>query len=357
MNEINGIPYSEVKFDKDGHRQNSVTIPADTTDVIVVSHGWNNDQAAAEDLYTKLFTNFAKVTANDPVISKKKIAIVGVIWPSKRFDELMTQLEGSGKAPAGAKSLSATDQAEAQAAMLEAIERAVPLFDDPGDTDRIEKLRALVPQLEEDGDAQEAFVSTLRELIDPKNQHLDERNSEDNSDIFFDGQARIVFQNSMQNVPASASGSTDTGREESKDKGATDQTGGAKSFGASFSKAVNAVVNLMNLSTYYEMKQRAGTVGKTGIAPLIDELANQVERIHLAGHSFGGRVVSAAAANSTTNKLFSMSLLQAAFSQNGFSKKRQGFFRSVIANHRVTGPISVTNTKKDLSVGLAYPAA
>jgi hypothetical protein len=52
-----------------------------------------------------------------------------------------------------------------------------------------------------------------------------------------------------------------------------------------------------------------------------------------------------------------MSLLQAAFSQNGFSKRRQGFFRSVIDNKRVTGPILVTNTKKDLSVGLAYPAA
>jgi pimeloyl-ACP methyl ester carboxylesterase len=105
------------------------------------------------------------------------------------------------------------------------------------------------------------------------------------------------------------------------------------------------------------MKQRAGTVGKSGVAPLIDELANQVEGIHLVGHSFGGRVVTAAAANSTTKKLFSMSLLQAAFSQNGFSKRRQGFFRSVIDNQRVAGPILVTNTKKDLSVGLAYPAA
>jgi hypothetical protein len=52
-----------------------------------------------------------------------------------------------------------------------------------------------------------------------------------------------------------------------------------------------------------------------------------------------------------------MSLLQAAFSQNAFSKVRQGFFRTVVSNQRVSGPILVTNTKKDMSVGLAYPAA
>ena len=357
MNQINGIPYTEVKFDKEGQRLNPPAIPPGTTDVIVMSHGWNNDEIAAEDLYTELFTNFAKVTADDPAISRKKIAIVGVIWPSKKFDELMTQLVGSGKAPGGAKSLSATDQAEAQAAMLEAIERAAPVFDDPGDVDRIEKLRMLVPQLEEDGVAQETFVRTLRELIDPNNQHSDQRNPEDNSDIFFEGQPRIVFQNSMQTVPASASAPPDPGGAESTERGAEDQTGRAQGIGAFFSKAANAVTNLMNLSTYFEMKQRAGTIGKSGVAPLIDELASQVERIHLAGHSFGGRVVTAAAANSKTKKLFSMSLLQAAFSQNGFSKRRQGFFRSIIDNQRVAGPILVTNTKKDLSVGLAYPAA
>lgn len=357
MNEIKGIPYAEVRFDKDGRRQNTPVIPAGTTDVIVMSHGWNNDDAAAEELYTKLFTNFANVTAGDPAIGRRKIAIVGVIWPSKKFDELMTQLEGTGTAPGGAKSLSAADQAEAEAAMREAIKRAAPIFDDAGDADRIAKLQALVPKLENDAAAQEIFVKILRELVDPNDQHLDQRNSEDNSDIFFEGQPGIVFQNASQNVPASASATPDSTEAESKDGAAGDQSGKAQGIGAFFSKAANAVTNLMNLSTYFEMKQRAGTVGKNGVAPLVNELANQAERIHLVGHSFGGRVVTAAAANSTTKKLFSMSLLQAAFSHNGFSKKRQGFFRSVIDNRRVAGPILVTNTKKDSSVGLAYPAA
>ncbi len=354
MDNIKGIPYFEVQFDKEGRRLNALAIPSGKTDLIVMSHGWNNDAAAAEGLYVKLFSNFADVTAGDAAFSNRRIAIIGIIWPSKKFDELMTQLEGTGSAAGGAKSLGAADQAEAESAMREAINRAAPIFDDPGDSDRIAKLQALVPALEEDEEAQGQFVRILRELIDPNNQNQDQRSSEDNSDIFFEGQPSLIFQNATQNVPASASAPV---VRQSNDTGPGEQTGKAQGIGDFFSKAANGVTNLMNLSTYFEMKQRAGTVGKNGVAPLIDELVSQVDRIHLVGHSFGGRVVTAAAANSKTNKLRSMSLLQAAFSQNGFSKSRQGFFRSVIANNRVAGPILVTNTKKDLSVGLAYPAA
>ena len=357
MNNIKGIPYSQVVFDKDGRRQNTPSIPNGTTDLIVISHGWNNTAAAAEDLYTKLFSNFVAVTAGDHTIGARKITIIGVIWPSKKFDDLMTQLEGHGKSPGGAKSLSAADQAQAESAMLEAISRAAPIFDDSGDDQRIARLRELVPHLENDPKSQEEFVNVLRELIDPANQHEDQRSSEDSSDIFFEGQPALIFNNASQSVPASAAAQSDPNETQTEETAPTDQRGGAKDFAGFFSKPANAVTNLLNLGTYFEMKQRAGIVGKNGVAPLIDELSSEVQQIHLVGHSFGGRVVTAAAANSTTKKLRSMSLLQAAFSQNGFSKVRQGFFRSVISGRRVSGPILVTNTKKDLSVGLAYPAA
>jgi hypothetical protein len=82
-----------------------------------------------------------------------------------------------------------------------------------------------------------------------------------------------------------------------------------------------------------------------------------VQRIHLVGHSFGCRTVTAAAATSTTDKLQSMSLLQAAFSHNGFSKSMNGFFRNVVDNHRIKGPIILTYTPNDRAVGIAYPVA
>ncbi len=52
-----------------------------------------------------------------------------------------------------------------------------------------------------------------------------------------------------------------------------------------------------------------------------------------------------------------MSLLQTAFSHNGFSKSMNGFFRAVVDQQRVKGPILVTYTKNDKAVGLAYPLA
>jgi pimeloyl-ACP methyl ester carboxylesterase len=74
-----------------------------------------------------------------------------------------------------------------------------------------------------------------------------------------------------------------------------------------------SAMNVLNYTTYYEMKTRAGIVGSKGVATMIDDLGASVKNIHLIGHSFGGRVVTAAAAASHTEKIRSMSLLQAAF--------------------------------------------
>ena len=340
---IKGIPYSAAEFDKAGKLLSAPSVPAGTTDLIVVSHGWNNDRAEAEALYTKLFGNFADVTATDPTIQQRKFAIVGVIWPSKKFDQLMTQ-PAANKAAGGAASGGAADKAASNAEMQAAINLVAPLFDDVGDGERLAALRKLAPQLEDDPAAQRKFVETLRALLDPDASQTANQSTDDGSKIFFRTPAEVIFER------AGATGAAPTAPAAIGD-------GHAAGLGSFFSGAVNKVSNLLNLTTYFEMKNRAGNVGKIGLAPLLDKLASQVLRIHLVGHSFGGRVVTAAAASSTTHKLHSLSLLQAAFSHNGFSKSRKGFFRSVVANNRVTGPILITHTKNDTAVGKAYPTA
>ncbi|MEA3207905.1 MAG: hypothetical protein QOE70_962 [Chthoniobacter sp.] len=354
MTDIKGIPYTQVKFDKDGRRENAPQVPAGTTDLIVVSHGWNNTEDDAVDLYTKLFSNYSDQIKGDPAYKDRRVAILGVIWPAKKFDELMTQLIAkSAQDSGGAKSLTPAEHKAAQDAMHAAIDRAAPAFDDPGDSDRLAELHRLVPSLNDNAADQAAFVATLRELLDPQSQRADQQHDEDSSDFLFNADAEQVFQSATDPAPASAADPEPVPPQTAKA-----ESGQALSFiGDVFSKAANAVTNLLNVSTYFEMKQRAGTVGKNGAAPLIDELAAKVDRIHLVGHSFGGRLVTATAANSNTSKLHSLSLLQAAFSHNGFSKKRGGFFREVVTKKRVNGPIFVTHTKKDTAVGLAYPAA
>ena len=78
MNDIAGIPYVVAEFDINGNLKHPVDLPAGVDEVIVVSHGWNNDQADAESLYSALFTNFAALGG----APSGHAAIVGVIWPS-----------------------------------------------------------------------------------------------------------------------------------------------------------------------------------------------------------------------------------------------------------------------------------
>ena len=89
MNNVAGIPYAAAHFDKDGAAldKQKVTVPDGTTDVIVASHGWNNTEEQAEQLYIPLFTNFAAVASDQ--LQEKKMAIVGVIWPSKKFTDVV----------------------------------------------------------------------------------------------------------------------------------------------------------------------------------------------------------------------------------------------------------------------------
>ena len=89
MNDIAGIPYFEAEFDKKGALDSPAPLlPASVTDLFVVSHGWNNRRTRREALYQELFTNFMAVgDARD--LAGRSQAIVGVIWPSKKFDELV----------------------------------------------------------------------------------------------------------------------------------------------------------------------------------------------------------------------------------------------------------------------------
>jgi pimeloyl-ACP methyl ester carboxylesterase len=114
------------------------------------------------------------------------------------------------------------------------------------------------------------------------------------------------------------------------------------------------------------MKERAGIVGQAGANRLIRKIQAQTNapKLHLIGHSFGGRLVAAAAFGPDGQppvKVSSMTLLQAAFSHNGFAQKfdgsHDGFFRQVVSGSRVTGPIVITCTQNDKAVGVAYPLA
>ena len=272
----------------------------------------------------------------------------------------MSEPPGAGKTAGGAASLDGGDDPEAaQAAMHRAIDKASPAFKAPNSQENLAKLHALVPQLEESTEAQNEFVLTLRRLLGGEEANAEQIHPEDASDVFFEGNPANIFANVELPAPASTTGPAAGSPLPDADAGSGPVVGGAAGFASVFSKAANAVVSLMNHTTYFQMKKLAGTVGKEGVAPLLDRLAAQhpQARLHLAGHSFGGRVVTATAAGSKSKQLRSMALLQAAYSHNGLSASKGGYFRSVIDDRRVAGATIITYSKHDRAVGLAYPAA
>ena len=107
------------------------------------------------------------------------------------------------------------------------------------------------------------------------------------------------------------------------------------------------------------MKKRAGIVGVSLTDNVLGKLTPaRAIRLHLVGHSFGGRLVTAAANRWTALpnvQLFSLVILQGAYSHNALSTQVSGAFPLVIG--KPAGPIVITHTHNDLACTLAYAIA
>ncbi len=129
-----------------------------------------------------------------------------------------------------------------------------------------------------------------------------------------------------------------------------------------FGPLEDGISAVMNLSTYYEMKARSGAVGR-GLVPVLAAVraARPQVRLHLAGHSFGARVMASALANCEPFPVSSAVLIQGAFSQFGFAKQwdgvHDGLFRPGLFGGRLQGPVVVTYSHHDNMVGIAYELA
>lgn len=355
MKAIPRFPYFPVQFDKEGR----VFQPAEvqsleahlasqgTTDLIVLSHGWNNDRAEAEDLYEAFLTNADAALAKDipPGLAARRFAVLGVLWPSKKFadEELI---------PSGAAGIGGALPASSLIQQLESLRSA---FDAPDAAERIDRLKKLVPKLEDSAAAGRKFAEEVRKLVAGTGT-----DSEDGSDSFRLMDAGDLFE--RMSLPVSFVAPHPVTSEGGSAGMGTDD-GGAAGLGGWFSGALSGARNLLNFTTYYQMKERAGRVGTYGVNPLIRTIQRIRAdlRIHLVGHSFGGRLVAATAAAGGI-RVASMSLLQAAFSHHGFSpdwngKGASGLFRGVIDRKIIEGPVMVTCTTNDKAVGMAYPLA
>jgi hypothetical protein len=114
--------------------------------------------------------------------------------------------------------------------------------------------------------------------------------------------------------------------------------------------------------SFWTMKRRAGQVGerfgREWLAPLWAAL-DRPPRLHLVGHSFGARLVSALVLGGVAPQ--SLVLLLAAFSAFAFAPRvpgaeRPGVYHRVLAERRVRGPIVVLRSDHDTALTTFYRA-
>ena len=294
-NQLFNFPYFEVQFNKSAQISNPNEVQKlieylnnqSVSDLLVMSHGWNSDIADARGLYNRFFKAMRQVLDANQVsgVAERQFAIMAIFWPSKKFTE--AQL-----IPGGAASFedSGGDSLEEQLSDFQV------LFDDPENASTFEQLQSLIPDLEDSPAARGKFADLVRSLLSQE-----AADDEDASSDFFSLEGEELMKRLNKPLSSEAmgqAGDSEGGAAEIGDWSVGDaSSGGAAGMFGWFGGFKKAAGNLLNFATYYEMKQRAGKVGMQGLNPLLKKIHQQLPqlKLHLMGHSFGGRLVTATA--------------------------------------------------------------
>jgi hypothetical protein len=341
MTTTNSIPFFELKFDKDAQLSEAAELEAielalqsgNYTDILFISHGWNNDMTEARELYDSLLQLIHNEIVNHPIKDKSFISI-GIFWPSKRFSR--NDQESGGAAALNSK-LNAANT-------IELCHEIDQFINTPNARVALKNIIDCINKKSpEPKELATQFIDLFHSISLNKNGVMDE-----DALKYYDieNMTRILEDPDF----------LETG--DMPEPG----MGGATSI---FNGMINGINNLLNMATYYQMKERAGLIGLQGLNPILKRIKlKRNGNIHLAGHSFGARLMSAAVSGSTAVspiQVQSLSLMQAAFSHYGFAEKYEknfdGLFRNTIAKKYVTGPIIITHTRNDKAVGIAYAIA
>ncbi|WP_181143591.1 serine-threonine protein kinase [Streptomyces cinnamoneus] len=343
-------PYWELTFDADGdmapgERDALVRGVGDSgiTDLVVFAHGWNNRRSAATLLYDQFFAPFPGVLADAP--SPVRLGYAGVFWPSMRFtDEPIPDFPPLRPAPAAGPGL--------DPATLRALADVLP-----GSEATLDRLAELLERRPEDEERLAEFVALVRGLVPERLRAAAGDRDPYGHDMEPDAGPPAMFTADPRAVcEAFAEALAATGAP------AAELLGG---LGDAWEKLWRGALELLRQASYWEMKRRAGTVGRAGLGPVLALLAADPPgpRIHLVGHSFGGRLVAfaAQAVPEHVECVHSLTLLQGAFSHYAFAPRlpfaldRGGALKDL--HRRIRGPLLCCHSGYDEALRVLYPVA
>ena len=315
------------------------------TDLFVFSHGWNNDHRQARRLYDLYFGQVPGLLASDGA-QGVKAGWLGVVWPSKRWADEPEPTAGAGGG--GAAGLGDGGAAGAGSPVPSdplLVEDLKDVFEGPERQAALDELARLLEERPEDPAALARFQTLMGELATETDAGPA---GEDQGELaLLEDDPEEVFGRFADAVPQTGEG-------------------GAAGIGDTFGRLWNGAKEALRQLTYFEMKKRAGVVGKEGLGPLLGRIhqADPQLRIHLIGHSFGARLVSFALAglpDPADSPVKSLYLLQGAFSHFAFAdalpmdRSRGGALKGMAA--RVDGPLVASFSIHDTAVGKLYPLA
>lgn len=359
---VDGHPIWQLDFDKDGHvnpAQKGDLIDgvrsAALTDLVLFSHGWNNDEHAAKSLYERWFH-----LLSEQIGTGHTVGYVGIRWPAQLWrDEPIPDFDPS----------SLPDGGGAAAATVSTAFDAGPPTIDP---EQLAELKELFPSVKVQLDKVAALLAAPTSPDTPKKLFEALRDfSTAAGESFDDGEADGTDLPGMLDGSRDARKLFETFAARLSDAGARFDTGdgaagGLGDFGA---KLLQGAKEALRQASSWQMKNRAGVVGKDGVGPVIAELCLNQNfpnlRIHLIGHSFGARVVSFALAglpSSGPTPVKAVTLLQGAYSRFAFADPVPfGLFdrKGALAGKldRVDGPLTVCFSSHDQALGTMYPLA
>jgi hypothetical protein len=350
-------PYWDLTFDQDGDpgtrlRDALLAAVHDRTDLVVFSHGWNNDVSTASRFYDRFFAYFPGLLAAAP---NDRFGYVGLHWPSMRFsDEPIPDFPHTAlpvrPAPAGAPAEAPPGSRTA----LDGETRAALARVFPGHDAAVGRIAELLAEQPEDPQRLEEFAGLVRTLTG-----VAPGSTADAEDM---GSATGAEPVLLTEDTAAMCETLADALERAGVEVAPAEHGPAL-LGGLRERVWDGAHELLRQTSYYAMKRRAGGIGRQGLGPVLGEVARKAPgvRIHLVGHSFGARLVSFALPGLPANvRVASVTLLQGAFSQYAFSgplpfDSRGGALHGM--QRRVAGPVVACHSRHDQALGVMYPLA
>jgi len=358
-----GEPVWDLQFDENGQ----LTSPAQgdvlteigaagVTDVFFFSHGWGASQDSARSLYDQMFPMIR--TAAQGLAGLPKIGFAGIYWPALWFPP--TQATPPPAAAAQQADTGAQVDLSAGTAALSGADIAAALapgFADPAQQATITRIGQLIDAglapagAAQSDDAKQQQVQQISQLI----QSLTPPPPADGEYEDSGETALLLTTDPVNDYQAAADAF-----------GSAPSAGSQQGIADWFGKAVNGAKDVLRVFSYTTMKARAGTVGQTGLGPLLKALHAQspAVRVHLIGHSFGARLVSFALSGvgaPADSPIASLLLVEGAFSHWSFAHAQDNPFGGPGALNtypdRVHGPLVATHTVYDWAVGVWYPKA